>query len=90
MNLTYAALSLLPENHWQRVLRNLFANGILEVEARQATKVVVAPVIFGGLAAIIIPALVAWAAIQAFGEDNVSVYLSAYKQLTHINACSSR
>ncbi|GAB5593245.1 hypothetical protein Unana1_08145 [Umbelopsis nana] len=73
MNLTYAALSLLPENHWQRVLRNLFANGILEVEARQATKVFVAPVIFGGLAAIIIPALVAWAAIQAFAPDNATI-----------------
>jgi hypothetical protein len=68
MNLTYGFLSRLPENHWRRVLRNIFANGILEVDVRQATHLFLAPVIVGGLAAIVIPALVAWAAIQLFGK----------------------
>ncbi|KAI8582153.1 hypothetical protein K450DRAFT_229270 [Umbelopsis ramanniana AG] len=71
MNLTYGFLSWLPENYWRRVLRNLFANGILEVEARQATNLFLAPVIIGGLAAIIIPALVAWAVIQVLGEFDI-------------------
>ena len=72
MNLTYGFLSWLPENYWRRVLRNLFANGILEVEARQATHLFLAPVIIGGLAAIIIPALVAWAVIQVLGKFDIS------------------
>lgn len=70
MNLTYGFLSWLPENYWRRSLRQIFANGILEAEARQATKLFLGPVIFGGLLAIIIPALVAWAAIQLFGKSD--------------------
>jgi hypothetical protein len=40
----------------------------LEVDVRQATHLFLAPVIVGGLAAIVIPALVAWAASQLFGK----------------------
>ncbi|KAG2174812.1 hypothetical protein INT43_005874, partial [Umbelopsis isabellina] len=87
MNLTYGFLSWLPENYWRRSLRQIFANGILEAEARQATKLFLGPVILGGLLAIIIPALVAWAAIQIFAAPDNATVQNLIVRLAYPVAC---
>lgn len=67
LNILHGAINVLPENHLQQLLTQVFGAGITRTNIMQATKSIIGPLMAGSVLGILLPSLIIYGGIQTLG-----------------------
>ncbi|KAG2172819.1 hypothetical protein INT43_000169 [Umbelopsis isabellina] len=67
LNILHGVINVLPENHLQQLLTQVFGAGITRTNIMMATKSIIGPLMLGSVLAILLPSLIIYGSIQTLG-----------------------